>query len=98
MNSSQSDYQVERVDQDNKYVIYDGEKVVGQLNFVVLKDKVKNLFHTEIDPEYEGRGLGKKLVQKVLDDAHAEQIKIQATCPFVRAYIQKNTQYLDLLR
>jgi predicted GNAT family acetyltransferase len=98
MNSSQPDYKIERYDSNNKYVIYDGEKPIGLLNFTVLDDQVKNLFHTEIDSEYEGRGLGKLLVQKVLDDAHFDKIKIQPTCPFVRAYIEKHPQYWDLLR
>ena len=43
--------------------------------------------HTEIDPAYEGQGLGSRLVRHVLDDARANGFEVLPYCPFVRAFI-----------
>jgi predicted GNAT family acetyltransferase len=93
-----SQFTVKHLPEEAKYVIYDGEKHIGLLAYVELKDRVKNFFHTEIDPSYGGQGLGKLLVETALKDAEADQIKIQPSCPFVHGFIQKNPQYENLVR
>lgn len=59
----------------------------GRLDFV----------HTEVLPQYEGRGLGSKLARYVLDDARGQGLKVVASCPFVAKYIQGHPQYQDLV-
>ena len=53
--------------------------------------------HTEIDDRFEGRGLGSKLVQAVLDDARAKGFHVLPMCPFVNAYLDRHHEYLDLV-
>jgi predicted GNAT family acetyltransferase len=53
--------------------------------------------HTEIDPQFEGRGLGSVLVRAALDAARAEGLSVVAQCPFVRRYIRSHPEYQDLL-
>ncbi|MDR2538930.1 MAG: N-acetyltransferase [Bifidobacteriaceae bacterium] len=89
---------VEHHPDQTKYVLLDGDQQIGELDYVVLKDQVKNFFHTEVNPEYAGQGLGKLLVKQALDDAKNDQIKIQPSCPFVHAFVQKNPGYESLVR
>ena len=53
--------------------------------------------HTEIDPAFEGRGLGSELVRAMLDDLLQRKLKILAVCPFVRSYLRRHSEYADLV-
>lgn len=53
--------------------------------------------HTEIDERFEGRGLGSVLVRGALDAVRAEGAAVLPLCPFVRRYISRHHEYLDLV-
>jgi|SRR5215213_6651063 len=53
--------------------------------------------HTEIEPEFEGDGLGGKLVREALSRARAESMAVLPVCPFVRSYIARHPDQLDLV-
>jgi predicted GNAT family acetyltransferase len=53
--------------------------------------------HTEIDDRFEGQGLGGKLVSFALDDARARHLAVLPFCPFVKGYIERHPEYLDLV-
>ncbi len=53
--------------------------------------------HTEVDPRFEGQGLGGRLVSAALDATRAEGLSVIPLCPFVREYISRHPQYLDLV-
>ena len=55
------------------------------------------LTHTEIEPEFEGRRLGGTLVREALSRARAEGMDILPFCPFVRSYIARHPDQLDLV-
>jgi predicted GNAT family acetyltransferase len=48
------------------------------------------LVHTEIDPAFEGQGLGERLVAGALEDLRARGLKLVPLCPFVRAYLRRH--------
>jgi predicted GNAT family acetyltransferase len=53
--------------------------------------------HTEIDPGHEGAGLGGVLVAAALDEARREGVQVLPFCPFVRSYLERHPEYLDLV-
>ncbi len=53
--------------------------------------------HTEVDPEFEGRGIGGRLARGALDDVRARGLAVIALCPFIKAWIGKHPDYQDLL-
>lgn len=53
--------------------------------------------HTEIDDAVEGRGLGSTLVRGALDTARARGLAVRPDCPFVRAFVARHPEYLDLV-
>jgi predicted GNAT family acetyltransferase len=54
--------------------------------------------HTEVPPELGGKGIGSKLIGGALDQARSLGLKVVAQCPFVKAYIDKHSDYADLLQ
>lgn len=58
---------------------------------------VIEFIHTEIEPEYEGHGLANELVHSELDAARADGLEVLPFCPFVRGYIERHHEYLDLV-
>jgi uncharacterized protein len=46
--------------------------------------------HTEVDPRFEGQGVGSALIRFALDDARARELTVLPFCPFVNAYISKH--------
>ncbi len=48
------------------------------------------LLHTEVDPAFEGRGLGTALIRGALDSARERGLKVLPYCPFVKAHLDKH--------
>ena len=55
------------------------------------------LTHTEIDSRFSGGGLASILVRNTLDDMRRRGIAVLPYCPFVRRYISRHPEYLDLV-
>ena len=53
--------------------------------------------HTLIDPRFKGQGLGTTLVRAALSQARSEALSVLPFCPFVRGYIARHTEFLDLV-
>ena len=53
--------------------------------------------HTEVYPEYEGRGIGSLLAKDALDDVRSTGLRVVPRCPFIARYIREHPEYQDLL-
>ncbi|MFI6871256.1 GNAT family N-acetyltransferase [Nocardia sp. NPDC050406] len=53
--------------------------------------------HTEIYPQFEGQGYGRKLVQAALDATRDEGYGIMPLCPMVRHFVESRPAYLALV-
>jgi uncharacterized protein len=55
------------------------------------------LVHTEIDPAYEGKGLGSRLVSGAVADLRRRGLRLVPLCPFVAAYLRRHPEDADLV-
>lgn len=53
-------------------------------------DGTIELLHTEIDPEFEGKGFGSKLAAAVLADVTGRELRVIVRCPFISAYVRRH--------
>jgi len=53
--------------------------------------------HTEVDPAFEGQGVGSVLVRSALDDVRRRSALVLPLCPFVRSWIERHPAYQDLV-
>ena len=75
--------------------IVDGS-VAARAEYNLLKNGV--LFtHTEVDPQYEGKGLGSQLATFALDDVRRRGLQAMPVCQFIAGYIRRHPEYLDLV-
>lgn len=51
--------------------------------------------HTEVPKELSGRGIAGYLVQFLLQDAAAKNLRVKPICPYVNSYIDKHPEYQD---
>ena len=51
-----------------------------------------NLIHTEVLPEFEGRGIGSALVRHALAEARADGRQVIPTCPYVQSYLARHPE------
>jgi predicted GNAT family acetyltransferase len=62
-----------------------------------LKPGIITFTHTEVPKELGGRGIGSQLAKGALDQVRERGLKVVPLCPFIKAYIEKNPAYQDLL-
>jgi uncharacterized protein len=53
--------------------------------------------HTEVPPEFGGRGIGKALVRRVIDDARAAGDRISPLCPLFASHFERHPEDGDVL-
>jgi predicted GNAT family acetyltransferase len=86
-----------RDDPDNhRYIVeVDGERA----GFTVYHRRGGRVMfvHTEVDPAFEGRGIGSALARGALDDVRAQGAKIVPLCPFIAGWVDKHPDYADLV-
>lgn len=56
-----------------------------------------SLLHVEVDNRFEGQGIGSLLARRSLDAAREDGLSVLPHCPFVRRYIERHPEYLDLV-
>ena len=52
--------------------------------------------HTEVDDDFEGRGLATILVNKALDETKTDGLRVVAVCPMVAAFLDKHHEFDDV--
>lgn len=62
----------------------------------MLEEGVLIVRHTEVPRELEGQGIGSDLARGILEEARARGLKVEARCPFVRAYMKRHPEFDDL--
>lgn len=63
-------------------------KKVGECDFEEIDD-IWNITHTEVDSDYQGQGIARKLVENVIENSQKYNKKITATCSYARKIIEK---------
>jgi predicted GNAT family acetyltransferase len=79
-----------------RYEIEVAGEVAGFINYR-RDDGVIEMVHTDVEPKWEGQGIGAALVKGALDDVRSRGLKVRPYCPFVAKYIHRHPEYQDLV-
>jgi len=80
----------------SRFEIWTDGAVAGFARYRLAPGKIV-FTHTEIDPVFEGKGLGSKLASGALDAARDRSLGIEPLCPFIAAYVKSHPEYQSLV-
>jgi len=72
-------------------------KLAGEMTYVWAGPDKIIIDHTEVNPDFSGKGVGKELVLEAVKYARDHQVKILPLCPFAKSVFDKNPDLLDVL-
>ena len=81
---------------NGKFYILDGEEQIGEMEINVSPTAV-TVFHTEVAPAAEGKGLAKKLLETMVLYARKNALKVIPLCPYVLVQFKRHPdEYADV--
>lgn len=73
--------------------------VLAGAAYYALTEGLITFTHTEVEPAFEGRGIGSALAKTALDEVRAaDERKVRPLCPFFRTWIERHQAYQDLVK
>nr|WP_314257492.1 GNAT family N-acetyltransferase [uncultured Devosia sp.] len=79
-----------------RYVIKLAPGFEAEMTYRKAEDGTITVDHTGVPPEYEGRGIAAKLVNKAVADAREQGFKIMPVCSYVVAQFRRHPEWADL--
>ena len=76
---------------------YDGDKPIGECQYNVDRTGKWVIMHTGVRPEYNGRGIAKRLVECIIEAAREKQTKIIPVCSYAQRMMSGKDEYKDIL-
>lgn len=82
---------------EGRYTAYlDGQRI-GYATWVKVHDTVV-LPHTEVDPAWNGRGIGSMIARRAFEDARADGLTVLPFCPFMKRWADLHPDFRDIVR
>ena len=81
-------FKFEEGEQNARFILYDDEMRIGEIDFKWKKEDAISIYHTLVEKKFQEKGYGKKLVDKVIEYAKENQLKLTASCWFADKVIQ----------
>ena len=72
-------------------------KEAGKMTYTWAGDSKFIIDHTEVEEEFNGKGVGKKLLMATVDYARNNNLKIIPLCPFAKSVFDKTEEIRDVL-
>jgi len=79
-----------------RYVLPLDATQVAEMTFV-RRDGVMAITHTAVPPVYEGRGIGRLLVERAVEDARTGGYSIRPLCGYVAGQFRRTPEWADVL-
>jgi predicted GNAT family acetyltransferase len=79
-----------------RYVIHLAPGFEAEMTFRRAPDGTMTIDHTGVPPEYEGRGIAARLVNRAIADAREEGFRIVPLCSYVAAQFRRHPEWADL--
>lgn len=73
------------------------DKIEARMTFVFAGSDKIIIDHTEVNPGFNGKSFGKKMVEKAVGFAREMNLKILPLCPFAKKVFDKTPEYGDVL-
>jgi hypothetical protein len=87
-------------EKDNKgfAMAREDNKRAGMMTYSIAGTNHIIIDHTEVEPEFKGKSVGKHMLYKIVEMAREKNIKITPICPFANSMFKKLTDIQDVLK
>ncbi len=75
----------------------DNNHQAGLMTYTWAGETKMIIDHTEVNPDYSGQGVGKKMVMAAVEFAREHNIRILPLCPFAKSVFMKDKELHDVL-
>ena len=80
----------------NRSAAYKDGNLIGECEFDV-NDNKWNIVHTGVRPAFEGQGIARRLLNKVVEQARLRNVKIVPICSYAKRVMEGREEYRDIL-
>lgn len=92
-----ADVEIVDVPEQRRYAARLDGVFAGWVDYHRVRDRLVAL-HTEVLPEFEGRGIASQLVRRVLDDARASGTFVTPRCPLFVRHFERHPEDAGLVK
>lgn len=82
---------------ERQAIAYDGNKPIGECQYNIDRTGKWIIMHTGVRHEYNGRGIAKRLVEKIIEAARERGTKIIPVCSYAQRMMSGKDEYKDVL-
>ena len=82
-----------KIDENGEGLFYilDGEEAIAEMQINISGEKL-TVYHTEVLPKAEGKGIAKMLLGAMVDYARKNALKVIPLCPYVFAQFKRHPE------
>ena len=80
------------------FIENDSKITLAEMTFSKAGETMLIIDHTEVDVSLKGQGIGRRLLDRIVEMARTEQIKILPLCPFAKSVFDKDPSIRDVLK
>jgi predicted GNAT family acetyltransferase len=81
---------------EQRFEVFADDELAGA-SYYRMEGEALAFTHTEVDDEYEGEGVGSELAARALDEVKERGLDVLPHCDFIRGYIERHEEYLELV-
>ena len=92
-------HQIKHIHDGNKgaFFIEVKNQRVATLDYVMANDSKLIIEHTGVDKSLKGQGIGKKLLEKLVEFTRKKHLSVVPICSFASAMLNKTPEWQDVL-
>ncbi|MHA3789991.1 GNAT family N-acetyltransferase [Flavobacterium hauense] len=79
-------------------IAQENEKRAGMMTYSIAGTELIIIDHTEVESAFNGRGVGKRMLYKIVEMAREKNTKIIPLCPFAASVFRKEEDIKDVLK
>ena len=88
---------VEIKEATNSFYVGDPDEKDAEIHYVRNGKDSIIIDHTVVSDSLRGQGVGQALVERVVEFARTEGLKVMPLCPFAKSQFDRNEAYADVL-
>jgi predicted GNAT family acetyltransferase len=96
VSGDKDDLQIRDNAQHRRFEAYLDGQLAGFAQYRLQPGRI-TFTHTKVDEEFEGKGIGSRLVRHALEDVRERGLRVVPLCPFVRSYLRRHPEYAALV-